>query len=173
MLKKLSMSIMLAAATLGVADTAQAVSLNSGQFTSFSFGGVGSTSSSFDFSVGADGADLRVTDAGFAGDIFQVSNFGTVIGTTSSVSTNDDIFESNGRAGFRNPLFSSGIFSLNEGDQSITISPTASPFDSGTGFIRFDPKGVPEPLTILGSMAAIGMGAMLKREYSRKKYSIK
>ncbi|MEM6614793.1 MAG: PEP-CTERM sorting domain-containing protein [Cyanobacteria bacterium P01_C01_bin.72] len=168
MFQKLSIALFLSAFTLGVAESAKAVSLNPGEFTPFMFGDAGTPTSSFDFNVGKGGGKLKVTDVGFAGDIFQVSNFGTVIGNTSSVSPNDNVFTANPGEAFNNPLFSSGSFSLDAGNQSITITPTASPFGSGTGFLK-----VPEPLTILGSIAAIGMGAFLKREYSRKSNLVK
>ncbi|MEO1670582.1 MAG: PEP-CTERM sorting domain-containing protein [Cyanobacteria bacterium J06631_2] len=169
MFQKLSIAVLLAAFSVGVAESAKAVSLNSGQFTGFTFGEAGTPTSSFDFNVGKGGANLKVTDVGFAGDIFQVSNFGTVIGSTSSVSPNPDLFTANAAEAFNSPLFSSGSFSLSEGNQSITLTPTVTPFGGGgSGFIQ-----VPEPLTILGSMAAIGMGAFLKREYSRKNKLVK
>ncbi|MEL6495839.1 MAG: PEP-CTERM sorting domain-containing protein [Cyanobacteria bacterium J06623_7] len=166
MFKKLSIALITVASSAAMGGTAQAISLTSGEWTGFSFGGVGSSTPSFDFVVTEGGGKLKVTDAAFAGDIFQVSNNGSVLGSTSSVSPNDGISILDPNAAFLSPLFSSGSFSLGEGAQSIVISPTASPFGGGDGFIRYDQ--VPEPLTILGSLTAIGMGALLKREYSRK-----
>ncbi|MEL7008888.1 MAG: PEP-CTERM sorting domain-containing protein [Cyanobacteria bacterium J06588_4] len=172
MFPKLSIVLALAAGTIGAVGSAQAVSLNPGEFTGFTFGEAGSSTQPFNFNVGEGGARLKVTDAGFAGDIFQVSNFGAVIGSTSNVSTNPDVFTADPNEAFNSPLFSSGSFDLREGNQSITITPTAAPFGpGGSGFIRFDP--VPEPLTIFGSLAAIGMGAFLKREYSRNSKLLK
>ena len=169
MFQKLSIALFLSAFTLGITESAKAVSLNPGEFTGFTFGEAGTPTSSFDFTLGKGGGKLKVTDVGFAGDIFQVSNFGTVIGSTSNVSPNDNVFTADPSAAFKNPLFSSGSFSLSEGDQSITLTPTATPFGGGgSGFLK-----VPEPLTILGSIAAIGMGAFLKREYSRKDNLVK
>lgn len=171
MFNKLLITLTLAASTLGVAGTAQAVTLTPGEAEGFEFGDVGSTTdpSAFIFTVGEAGADLQVGDAGFAGDSFQVFNFGESIGTTSQVATDDTVFIATADEAFNNPLFSSGTFPLTEGDQNITLTPITSPFGEGTGFVRFDPRDVPEPLTIVGSMVAIGMGAMLKREYSRQK----
>ncbi|MEL6910023.1 MAG: PEP-CTERM sorting domain-containing protein [Cyanobacteria bacterium J06631_6] len=172
MFPKLSIALALAAGTIGAAGSAQAVTLNPNEFTGFTFGDVGTPTQPYNFNVGAGGAKLKVTDVGFAGDIFQVSNFGTVIGSTSSVSADDSVNLIDPNEAFNSPLFSSGSFDLREGNQSITITPTAAPFGpGGSGFIRFDP--VPEPLTIFGSLAAIGMGAFLKREYSRNSKLLK
>jgi hypothetical protein len=53
-------------------------------------------------------------------------------------------------------------------DNGFRIQWGPDAFNVGIDNIKYDVSPVPEPLTILGSLAAIGVGGFLKREYNRK-----
>lgn len=89
------------------------------------------------FSAPCGGVQLTVVDAFSSGDIFEVFDFGVSLGTTSSVAT--------GHYGgadpaicVLDPLMSSGVFNLGPGSHSITIIPTASPYNVGAAYFRTD-----------------------------------
>jgi hypothetical protein len=50
---------------------------------------------------------------------------------------------------------------------SVTLSDLALKFQTDNG--SFEPAGVPEPLTILGSSMALGFGTLLKRETAKRR----
>ena len=108
---------------------------------------------------------VNVTDAFVSGDRFQLSDNGSLVGTTSQV---------NGVAPWTdNPdvafagLFSKGTFTLAPGDHSLILTNIQIPFnqDSGTAFLQLVENGVdgggvvtaanaPEP----GTLALLGIG---------------
>jgi hypothetical protein len=61
---------------------------------------------------------------------------------------------------------SANINKTNQNGFPIQWGPDA--FNVGIDNVRYDVSPVPEPLTILGSLAAIGVGGFLRREYNRK-----
>lgn len=111
------------------------------------------------------GAILKVTDAFFPGDVFNVFDFGNLIGSTSAANDGDSCGD-NPDTCFADPLLSKGVFNLASGTHSITIVPTASPFEKGSAYFRIDSaaaKSVPEPTSILGVLAVLGSAGVLKR----------
>jgi hypothetical protein len=103
---------------------------------------------SWTITVPTGGAFLTVTDAFASGDRFQIFDFGIAIGLTSvpaapnAVNCGDDPIVCLGFAGI-----SKGVFALAAGNHSLTLAPTLSPGDGGSGYLRVDV--VPEPATML------------------------
>ncbi len=127
--------------------------------------------SPWEFEVGAAGAILKVTDAFFRGDRFDIFNFDSLIGTTSTPSIGGGCGD-NPDTCFADPLISKGAFNLAPGQYSLRIVPTKSPFGSGAAYFRLDEvevKEVPEPAAVLGLLAfgAIGVANRLKRKPQR------
>jgi hypothetical protein len=97
------------------------------------------------FAVGSSGGTLEVVDVFSTGDIFQVFNSGVSVGTTSASPPG-------GFCGADPDLClgtsaSYGLFPLSPGSYSITIKPTASPFNAGLAYFRLkgDIAGPPPP----------------------------
>lgn len=87
------------------------------------------------FTAPPGGVKLTVTDAFLIGDIFEVYDFGNLIGTTSTVSA--------GGACGSDPdaclgVASSGAFTLSPGPHSITIKSIKNPFVAGAAYFRLD-----------------------------------
>jgi hypothetical protein len=85
----------------------------------------------------AGGVQLTVTDVWNSGDIFEVFDFGVSLGTTSSVTTGH-LCGSDPAICVLDPLMSSAVFVLGPGNHSITIKPTASPYNIGAAYFRID-----------------------------------
>jgi hypothetical protein len=85
------------------------------------------------FEAPASGVEFKVTDAFSSGDQFEVFDFGTSIGTTSSPidggSCGDDPVPC-----FSDPNYSHGTFGLDAGSHSITIKVIQSPFGMGAAY---------------------------------------
>jgi hypothetical protein len=105
------------------------------------------------FTAPVDGATLTVTDAFLSGDRFELFDFGVSLGFTSlpaaasTVDCGDDPAACLATAGI-----SSGLFILAAGNHSLTLIPTLSPTEGGTGYLRVDAgaaTAVPEPATWL------------------------
>lgn len=112
----------------------------------------------WEFEVSNLGAILKVTDAFLSGDAFNIFNFDTLIGTTSTPSQGGNC-GSNPDDCFADPLVSKGAFDLAPGQYSLRIVPTASPFGNGAAYFRVDEvKEVPEPASVLG-LLAFGLAA--------------
>lgn len=119
---------------------------------------------------------LTVVDAGFAGDTFSVTNFGSTIGATSAVApgTSAGSTEFSFDAALANPTYSNGVFTLAAGTYSISGSLLQSVFDSdlGTdldatdGAVRLSISAVPEASStalMFGGLAAIAMLARRRK----------
>jgi hypothetical protein len=133
---------------------------------------------SFTFTIGAGShGTLTVVDAGFAGDTFSLTNFGSAFGATSSVATGttDGALVFDFDAALADPAYSHGVFTLNAGTYSIGGSLLQSVLDSGVdldatnGAVRLSVSAIPEPsspLLMLGGLAAV---ALLARRRSAGK----
>jgi hypothetical protein len=126
---------------------------------------------SFDFVVGAGfEGTLTIVDAVFGGDTFKVTNFGNLLGSTSSVPLADigsavdhgDDFD----AALADKSFSSAVFMLGAGsyriggflDQSLLID--GQRLDATLGAVRLSVAPIPEPSTyaiLLAGLAAVGL----------------
>jgi hypothetical protein len=96
---------------------------------------------------------LDVTDDFFAGDRFEVFDFGASIGLTSLVPA-VAAPEVGPEAAFNDPTYSSGRFLLGPGAHSITMVAVENPFNGGRGYLRAMP--IPEPSTVALGMLALG-----------------
>jgi len=120
---------------------------------------------SFEFTLTTQGI-LIVTDAYYAGDQFEVFNYGTSLGTTSPVLPDSTINEPDPDRASADPRWSSAFFILDPGSYSITGISLVSPFGKGGAYLQVDPPIVPIPssLLLLGS----GIFALAGWRRSRK-----
>ncbi|HEY4760684.1 MAG TPA: PEP-CTERM sorting domain-containing protein [Thermoguttaceae bacterium] len=100
---------------------------------------------------------LDVTDDFQKGDQFEVFDFGSSIGLTSSVPIDPSGLEIGPEAAFNDPTYSSGSFSLSPGPHSVTFATIVNPYTfGGRGYLRVMP--VPEPSTIVMlCMSTVGL----------------
>jgi hypothetical protein len=111
---------------------------------------------------------LTVVDAGFAGDSFTITNFGNVIGTTSSVPAGQPVGATvlDYDDALANPAYSRGVFTLAPGSYSISGSLLQSVFgDEGatSGGLRLSVTAVPEPANAALMFAGAAALALLAR----------
>jgi hypothetical protein len=111
---------------------------------------------------------LTVVDAGFAGDSFTITNFGNVIGTTSSVPAGQPVGATvlDYDDALANPSYSRGVFTLAPGSYSISGSLLQSVFgDEGatSGGLRLSVTAVPEPANAALMFAGAAALALLAR----------
>jgi len=111
---------------------------------------------------------LTVVDAGFAGDSFTITNFGNVIGTTSSVPAAQPVGATvlDYDDALANPAYSRGVFTLAPGSYSISGSLLQSVFgDEGatSGGLRLSVTAVPEPANAALMFAGAAALALLAR----------
>jgi len=125
----------------------------------------------FDFSIGAGFVGtLTIVDAVFGGDTFKVTNFGNLLGSTSSVpladigSAVDHGYDFD--AALADKSFSSAVFTLGAGsyhiggflDQSLLID--GQRLDATLGAVRLSVAPIPEPSTyaiLLAGLAAVSL----------------
>jgi hypothetical protein len=173
MLRKLAFIALLAGSVAFTPANASTVSV--GQWYTFGFGGVGSALSSgatfvigtnpssiaapdpsWDFTLASDGT-LLVLDGFASVDQFQISDLGSIIGSTSAPvpgsSCGSDI-----TCALNDPNFSRATFSLGAGSHSITGTALQSGLGAGAGFFFISAAAVPEPST--WAMMLLGFGAI-------------
>jgi hypothetical protein len=96
----------------------------------------------WEFTAPEIGATLTVVDAAASGDVFEVYDSGTFIGSTSPSAIGV-------QCGFDpvvcldNPAISSGEFVLGPGAHAITIVPSASPYNAGMAYFKVTSGGSP------------------------------
>jgi len=131
---------------------------------------------SFSFTIAAGSiGTLTVVDAGFAGDTFAITNFGTVIGNTSGVAsgTVDGPLQFDFDAALADPAYSHGVFTLGAGSYSISGALLQSVLDDGgaalgatDGALRLSVSPVPEPAgapLLLAGLAAVALLARRRK----------
>ena len=114
---------------------------------------------------------LTVLDAGYAGDTFSVTNFGSALGVTSSVpvGTYDGSESVDFDDAFKDPSFSRGVFQLQAGSYSISGSLLQSvqfggfDLDATTGAVRLSLSAIPEPSSTALMFAGLAAVALLAR----------
>jgi len=126
----------------------------------FFWGASGASDESYDF-VSGQYTWLWVTDDFQTGDVFEVYDFGALIGTTSTPAGGAGLGEIGPDAAFANPDYSSGRFFLAPGAHSITFVTNPNPFDGGRGYLQVT---TPEPASIgLMALGAIGLAGLVRR----------
>jgi hypothetical protein len=120
---------------------------------------------------------LRVVDAGFAGDTFQVTNFGALLGSTSAVPLQDvatapDLgwdFD----AALADAAFSHGEFTLGAGSYRIngllgqSVTSFGQPLNATVGALSLNiAPAVPEPSTWAFCLGGLGLMAFVARRRS-------
>jgi len=129
---------------------------------------------SFDFNIGAGlVGTLTIVDAVFGGDTFKVTNFGNLLGSTSSVpladigSAVDHGYDFD--AALADKSFSSAVFTLGAGsyhiggflDQSLLFD--GQRLDATLGALRLSVTPVPEPSTYALLFAGLGVIGLVAR----------
>ena len=128
----------------------------------------------FDFTIGAGFVGtLTVVDAVFNGDTFKVTNFGSLLGSTSSVPLADfDTATDHGfdfDAALADSSFSHAVFTLGAGsyriggflDQSLLFD--GQRLDATAGGLRLSVAAIPEPSTYAMLLAGLGIVGLLVR----------
>lgn len=104
-------------------------------------------------------AGVTLVDAFLLGDAFELFDFGTSIGTTSSPGTGSCGSDPVGC--LIDPDASKGFFALGSGSHALTIEVLSSPFGGGAAYFRVDatqPSHTPEPGTwMLLSSGLLGL----------------
>jgi len=182
---KRSAAAALGTLALAAAGPAVAGPITTDTFWQFSFGGAGSTAAgcapadpagdfclassgtptsfldapAWTFLAPPTGATLTVIDAFLAGEVFQVFDFGVLLGSTSApvdgVDCGDDPVVCLAMAGM-----SWGSFALAAGAHSLTLVATASPGGLGSAYLQLTAASgvggtVPEPASLLLTLAAL------------------
>ena len=120
---------------------------------------------------------LTVVDAGFAGDTYQITNFGNVIGATSAVAgaTYPDVVDvgNDYLQALNTPSFSQYVFTFAPGDYRISgrllqsvLDADSTPLNYTFGAVSLEiaPVPVPEPATYATLLAGLGfIGLLLRR----------
>lgn len=168
---KLSLKAMVVAATLAIAGSAQAVTVNytlDSGWSRFGFGAVGTTANrQYSFTL-TRSAILTVVDSYLAGDRFEVFANGASLGTTSVPGTGGTNTALNFDLAAADGIHSVGRFILGPGSYLISLDVLAR---SGTdtrlhlGAFRADIAQVPVPAA--GVMLLTALGAMALRRRRR------
>ena len=96
---------------------------------------------------------ITVTDAALSGDVFDVFDFGVLIGSTPNVPIAGTICGVDPVPCSMDPNVSHGVFSLTAGPHSITISERGGL--CCVGYFRVD-ETIPEPTTLLLLVSGLG-----------------
>lgn len=121
---------------------------------------------------------LTIVDAGFAGDTFEVTNFGQLLGSTSSVPAQTDLGAPHAGMDFDaalgQPSFSRGVFELGAGSYLISGGLAQSvafegggPLNATVGGLRLTVAPVPEPSTwaaLAGGLGLMGLASRRRRD---------
>jgi len=128
--------IISSALTPVAAATGSACTVSMGGWNSFTFTGVGSTTT-LTRTYGAGGGAIDITDAYLTGDIFDISVGGTSCGQTSAApNLGRFVWTNNANTAYADARWSSGRFYMAAGTHTITITTIISPWGSGGGFWR-------------------------------------
>ena len=129
---------------------------------------------SFDFIIGAGfEGTLTIVDAVFGGDTFKVTNFGNLLGSTSSVpladigSAVDHGYDFD--AALADSSFSSAVFTLGAGSYRIggflgqSLLLDGLRLDATAGALRLSVAPIPEPSTYAILLAGLGVVGLISR----------
>jgi hypothetical protein len=169
-----------AAAALAVASTAakadvlvlnggwdtfyfQGANINANPPTTSPFQDLSANPLEFDFTLSGP-AFLKVTDAFYTGDRFDITINGVDQGPTSP-RTFDVVYTDSFDSAFHNPSFSSAYYYLPDGSYTVTGLAINSPYGSGAGGIELS-SNIPEPAgwaLMLTGLAGVGGMARNRR----------
>lgn len=107
---------------------------------------------------------LQVTDAGLAGDRFEVLANGVRLGFTSAAAAGSADLGTDFDTAFASPAWSHGSWLLAAGSYTITGTVSDSPFGAGLGALRV--AEVPEPTSIALLLGGLGLLGAIRQ--SRK-----
>jgi len=170
--KALLASLLAAAALTAQADTITPVTADS-NWNQFYYGDASTPwldLSAFDSSAAPvsftitlqSAAQLNVTAAGYAGDVFQVFDNASSLGSTSTpTGTNTDYADLNFDQAFSSNKWSHGSWTLSAGTHTITGLVTISALQAGAGAIQV--IAVPEPTSYAMLMAGLGLIGLIAR----------
>lgn len=122
--------------------------------------------------VGTDWTRLTLTDVAYCGDQFEVYNHGVPIGTTSVPTSSPRYSATSFEYCCENDHWSSGVFLLAPGLQSLTFKTiqTAQGYTAGNAYFRVDaatgpvPPAAAAPATVMLGMLGAGLvGWLLRR----------
>jgi hypothetical protein len=110
---------------------------------------------------------LSITDAGLAGDQFNVFDNGVQIGSTPDTGAPDPFSADveNPDAAFADASFSHGVFTLGAGNHAITIQATGDSLEAGKGYLRVD--AVPDGGASAAMLAFCAAGVLWQRRQAR------
>ena len=157
---------------------AQVVPLTFGSWLGFEFfNGAGFPIEGNGFSVASSTGQIRIrlTDAFFAGDAYDIFVNAILFSSTPNVATSNADITNDPDVAFASPLLSHSEFFLNPGSYTITVQVrnTAAGFASGEGFLRADlaqigpPTTAPEPATLtLMATGLCGLAVVVRRRRS-------
>ena len=106
------------------------------------------------FDCPAEGCWLTVTDAFLNGDEFEVFDNASSIGTTSSAQGGE--CGNDPEVCLLDPSSSNVMIDLGQGSHSITIQPTASPFDGGVAYFKVETHKAP----VAGELLSLDTSAL-------------
>lgn len=129
--------------------------------------GVSYTPASYAFTIAAGfQGRLTVVDTAYAGDRFEVSDNGVLLGQTGAAVADAALSNYAGAdAALADASFSRGVFTLSAGQHLLTGALLdGGVFGATTGALKLEVSAVPEPATVLSLLAGLGLiGATLRR----------
>lgn len=139
-----------------------AAAASAGPWIEFSFGAVASVSGPFTVTTTAAEPYLNITDGFLSGDQFDVQILAGPLFSTSVPGSLGDQINNDYDTAFSDARWSSGSIYLGVGTFQFTVTPSASPFNTGGAAYRI--SAVPAP----ASLALVGLGGVVAGRRRRR-----